>query len=93
MVSVGFRHKIKESLCQIVAQGNFFCGWSSERADECGVPMALNTIVAFDMSNALVMDEDKAYGLCEELNRDKESLVSTGYTMFEAVPFEEQQYK
>lgn len=55
--------------------------------------MALNTIVAFDMSNALVMDEDKAYGLCEELNRDKESLVSTGYTMFEAVPFEEQQYK
>jgi hypothetical protein len=53
------------------------------------VPLALNTIVAFDMSDALVMAKDNAYRLCEELNRDKESLVSTGYTEFEVIPFEE----
>jgi hypothetical protein len=57
--------------------------------DECGVPLALNTIVAFDMSDALVMTKDNAYRLCEELNRDKEFLISTGYTEFEVIPFEE----
>lgn len=60
-------------------------------ADECGVPLALNTIVAFDMSNALALAKDNAYRLCEELNRDKESLLLSGYTAFEAVPFEKQQ--
>lgn len=57
-------------------------------ADEHGVPLALNTIVAFDMSDALVVDEDKAYRLRGELNRDKEFLISTGYTEFEVIPFE-----
>ncbi len=57
-------------------------------ADERGVPLALNTIVAFDMLDALIMDKDKAYKLCKELNRDKESLVSTGYTNFDVIPFE-----
>lgn len=57
-------------------------------ADERGVPLALNTIVAFDMSDALVVDEDKAYRLRGELNRDKEFLISTGYTEFEVIPFE-----
>ena len=58
-------------------------------ADEPGVPLALNTIVAFDMSDALVMDKDEAYRLCGELNRDEEYLVSTGYTEFEVISFEE----
>lgn len=57
-------------------------------ADERGVPLALNTIVAFDMSDALVVDEDKAYRLRGELNRDKVFLISTGYTEFEVIPFE-----
>lgn len=56
-------------------------------ADERGVPLALNTIVAFDMSDALVMTKDNAYRLCEELNRDEAVLASTGYTEFEAVTF------
>lgn len=58
-------------------------------ADEHGVPLALNTIVAFDMSDALVMDNDEAYRLCGELNRDKEYLASTGYTEFEVIPYKE----
>ena len=57
-------------------------------ANERDVPLALNTIVAFNMSDALVMAKDNAYRLCEELNRDKEFLISTGYTEFEAIPFE-----
>lgn len=57
-------------------------------ADEQGVPLVLNTIVAFTISDALVMDENKAYRLCKELNRDKEFLISTGYTEFEVIPFE-----
>lgn len=57
-------------------------------ADERGVPLALNTIVAFDMSDALVVDEDKAYRLRGKLNRDKVFLISTGYTEFEVIPFE-----
>lgn len=56
-------------------------------ADESGVPLALNTIVAFDISDALPMDECQAYMVCEELNRDKKSLFSTGYTEFEVLPF------
>ncbi len=58
-------------------------------ADEHGVPLALNTIVAFDMSDALAMTKDNAYRFCEELNRDKAVLASTGYTEFEVIPFEE----
>lgn len=48
-----------------------------------------STIVAFDMSDALVMDNDEAYRLCGELNRDKEYLASTGYTEFEVIPYKE----
>lgn len=59
-------------------------------ADEQGIPLALNTIVAFGMFDALVMAKDDAHRLCEELNRDKDSLISTGYTEFEVVPFVEQ---
>ena len=56
-------------------------------ADEPNVPMALNTLVAFDMSDALVMEKEQACKVCEKLNRDKGSLISTGYTEFEVVPF------
>ena len=55
-------------------------------ADEPNVPMALNTVVAFEMSDALVMEKEQAYKVCKELNRDKDSLISTGYTEFEVVP-------
>ena len=58
-----------------------------DTADERNVPLALNTIVAFEMSDALVMEKEQAYKVCEELNRDKGSLISTGYTEFEVVLF------
>lgn len=56
-------------------------------ADEPDVPMALNTVVAFEMWDALVMGKEQACKVCEKLNRDKGSLISIGYTEFEVVPF------
>lgn len=38
----------------------------------------------------LQMEKEQAYKVCKELNRDKDSLISTGYTEFEVVPFVEQ---
>ena len=46
---------------------------------------SLNTIVAFEISDALMMDQGEANGLCEMLNADKDALISNGYEEFEVV--------
>lgn len=46
---------------------------------------ALNTIVAFNISEAQVFDKAWAFMLCEKLNTDKESLIANGYSEFEVV--------
>ena len=46
---------------------------------------ALNTIVAFNISEARVFDKARAFMLCEQLNTDKESLIANGYSEFEVV--------
>ena len=46
---------------------------------------SLNTIVAFEISDALMMDQDEANRLCERLNADKDALISNGYEEFEVV--------
>ena len=46
---------------------------------------SLKTIVAFEISDALMMDQDEAEGLCDLLNADRESLISNGYEEFEVV--------
>ena len=55
-------------------------------AREKGVPFALNTIVAFKPSDALVFDNEQvAINYCNLLNQDKQALVSNGYSKFEIV--------
>lgn len=52
-------------------------------ADEDGVTFAMNTIVGFDISDAMVFHDKKdAVQLCEKLNEDKETLVDKGYLEF-----------
>jgi len=52
-------------------------------ADEEGVSFAMNTIAAFDISDAMVFHDKKdAVQLCEKLNEDKETLVDKGYLEF-----------
>lgn len=52
-------------------------------ANEEGVSLAMNTIAAFDISDAMVFHDKKdAVQLCEKLNEDKETLVDKGYQEF-----------
>ena len=53
-------------------------------ADEEGVSFAMNTIVGFDISDAMVFqDKEDAERLCEKLNEDQESLLKNGLEVFE----------
>ena len=55
-------------------------------ANEEGVSFAMNTIVGFDISEAIVFDDkDEAMQLCEKLNQDKELLLKCGYRPFETI--------
>lgn len=52
-------------------------------ANEEGVSFAMNTIVGFDISDAIVFyDKEDAARLCERLNEDKEGLLKNGYEVF-----------
>ena len=53
-------------------------------ADEEGVSFAMNTIVGFDISDAMVFhDKEDAIQLCEKLNQDGKVLLKYGYESFE----------
>ena len=52
-------------------------------ANEEGVSFAMNTIVGFDISDAMVFhDKEDAVQLCEKLNEDRETLLKNGYGAF-----------
>ena len=52
-------------------------------ANEEGVSFAMNTIVGFDISDAMIFhDKEDAVQLCEKLNRDKEGLLKNGFGKF-----------
>lgn len=52
-------------------------------ADEEGVSFAMNTIVGFDISDAMAFhDKDDAVQLCEKLNKDEDSLLKYGFEKF-----------
>ena len=52
-------------------------------AHEEGVSLAMNTIVGFDISDAMVFyDKEDAIQLCEKLNEDRETLLKNGYGAF-----------
>jgi len=53
-------------------------------ANEEGVSFAMNTIVGFDISDAMVFhDKEDAVQLCEKLNQDEGSLLKYGFEGFE----------
>ena len=53
-------------------------------ADEEGVSFAMNTIVGFDISDAMVFhNKEDAVQLCEKLNQDEGSLLKYGFEGFE----------
>ena len=55
-------------------------------ANEEGVSFAMNTIVGFDISDAMVFhDKDKALQLCDTLNKDEGKLYVNGFTRFEVM--------
>ncbi len=47
--------------------------------------IALNTIVAFSMEEAEVLDKENAIRLCSRLNSEKEALLAKGYLEFKIV--------
>ena len=52
-------------------------------ANEEGVSFAMNTIVGFDISDAMVFhDKEDAIQLCDKLNKDRETLLKNGYGAF-----------
>ena len=56
-------------------------------AKEHGVPFALNTIVSFEPSSALLFNDEKtAMELCERLNLDKLELTNAGYSEYIVIP-------
>ena len=53
-------------------------------AHEGGVSFAMNTIVGFEISDAMVFhDKENTVQLCEKLNEDKGSLLKYGFEGFE----------
>ena len=55
-------------------------------ANEEGVSFAMNTIVGFDISDAMIFHNKKdAVQLCEKLNEDKGILLESGYRPFETI--------
>ena len=50
-----------------------------------GVPIALNTIVIFDSSDAMAFVKQNAIAQCNRLNLDEHSLISNGYGEFEVM--------
>ena len=52
-------------------------------ADEDGVSFAMNTIVGFDITDAMVIhDKESAVQLCKKLDKERESLLKNGYGSF-----------
>ena len=53
-------------------------------ANEEGVSLAMNTIVGFDISDAMIFhDKENAVQLCEKLNEDEGCLLKNGFEVFE----------
>ena len=63
------------------------CLYYKGMEDDNTVPYALNVVVGFTPSEALILEEDEAMKLCKRLNEDRGSLLAHGYTEFEIFPF------
>ena len=63
------------------------CLYYKEVEDNGCATSALDVVVAFSAADALVMDRETAELLCNQLNKDKASLLANGYTEFEILFF------
>ena len=53
-------------------------------ANEEGVSFAMNTVVGFDITDAMIFfNNEDAFQLCEKLNEDKGNLLKYGFEVFE----------
>ena len=59
------------------------CLYYKDVENDSSVPFALNVVVAFIPSEALILDKKSAIDLCKRLNEDKDILLSQGYSEFE----------
>lgn len=59
------------------------CLYYKDVENDNTIPFALNVVVAFVPSEALILDNKSAKNLCKRLNADKEVLLSQGYSEFE----------
>ena len=68
----------------IDSPGVFFYYKGTSR--EKGVPFALNTIVGFEATDAVVFDNSQtAKTICRRLNVDRQALADAGYSEFELI--------
>ena len=58
-------------------------------AKEQGVPFALNTIVSFEPSEAMLFNIQTAIGLCKRLNLNKYELIEAGFSEFDFAMLEQ----
>lgn len=59
------------------------CLYYKDVENDSSVPFALNVVVAFIPSEALILDNKSAKNLCKRLNADKDVLLSQGYSEFD----------
>ena len=52
-------------------------------ANEEGVSFAMNTVVGFEVTDAMIFhDKEDAIQLCDKLNKDEDSLLKYGFGKF-----------
>lgn len=82
MVSLSVMYILRTHLLENPSVVFYYKGTATEN----GVPFALNTIVAFEPSDATIIENEQyAINLCKRLNLDKPLLVKVGYTNFEVI--------
>ena len=63
------------------------CLYYKDVVNDNSIPFALNVVVAFTPSGALILNKKSAKSLCSRLNADKEHLFSQGFSAFEIAAF------
>lgn len=81
MVSFSFMYILRTHLLENPDVVFYYKGTASE----IGVPFALNTIIAFEPADAMMLNKQAAMELCKCLNVDKQSLADAGYSEFEII--------
>ena len=69
--------------CRLIESPSILLYYKGSKIEK-NVPFALNTIIAFDPSQAMNFKSKKvAQNLCKKLNQDQKSLHKLGFTTFQ----------